>query len=204
METKHYYRILGVEKSADETEIKRAYRKLALLYHPDTNPCDDASDEKFKEINEAYNVLSDKTKRHLYDMGQDPNARIPPYSSSPFGGAADYFGQGFFGGHFKCRGGGFGMGFGRRRRRFFQNMAFAAFAERFGSTVDAPVHDLPLTSEEARAGAERDIRFNTVEGTHTVRMNVPPGVQDGALVKVSGLPGPSGSVDVVFRIRIQD
>ncbi len=68
MEYKDYYKILGVDRKAKEDEIKKAYRKLALKYHPDRNPDDSASEEKFKEINEAYQVLSDPEKRQRYDQ----------------------------------------------------------------------------------------------------------------------------------------
>jgi DnaJ-class molecular chaperone len=68
MDYKDYYEILGVERSADEKEIKRAYRKLALKYHPDKNPGDKQAEEKFKELNEAYEVLGDAQKRARYDQ----------------------------------------------------------------------------------------------------------------------------------------
>ncbi len=68
MDYKDYYKILGVERSATESEIKSAFRKLALQYHPDRNPGNKAAEEKFKEINEAYEVLSDKEKRSRYDQ----------------------------------------------------------------------------------------------------------------------------------------
>ena len=68
MEYKDYYKILGVAKDADEKAIKRAYRQLARQYHPDKNPENDAAEEKFKEINEAYQVLSDPQKKQMYDQ----------------------------------------------------------------------------------------------------------------------------------------
>jgi len=68
MDYKDYYKILGIEKSADKDELKKAYRKLARKHHPDVNPGDKASEEKFKEINEAYEVLSDPEKRKKYDQ----------------------------------------------------------------------------------------------------------------------------------------
>ena len=69
MSTKRdYYEVLGVGKSADEKEIKKAYRKLAMQYHPDRNPDNKEAEEKFKEINEAYEVLSDENKRRTYDV----------------------------------------------------------------------------------------------------------------------------------------
>ena len=67
MDYKDYYQILGVDKKAGEKEIKQAYRKLAMKYHPDRNPGDKQAEEKFKEINEAYQILSDKQKRQQYD-----------------------------------------------------------------------------------------------------------------------------------------
>ena len=68
MDYKDYYKILGVDKKADEASIKKAYRKLAKKYHPDTNPDNKAAEEKFKEVSEAYEVLSDKEKRSKYDQ----------------------------------------------------------------------------------------------------------------------------------------
>src|SRR3970040_2579934 len=68
MEYKDYYKVLGVERKASEQEIKRAYRKLALKFHPDRNPNDKQAEDKFKEINEAYQVLSDSEKRARYDQ----------------------------------------------------------------------------------------------------------------------------------------
>ena len=72
MEYKDYYKVLGVDKNADEKEIKKAYRRLARQYHPDMNPGDKAAEARFKEINEAHEVLSDAEKRRKYDeLGQN-------------------------------------------------------------------------------------------------------------------------------------
>ena len=79
-EKRDYYEVLGVSKTATDAEIKKAYRKLAMKYHPDYNPGDKEAEEKFKEINEANEVLSDPKKRQLYDQygfaGVDPNLAI--------------------------------------------------------------------------------------------------------------------------------
>ena len=89
-----YYEVLGVEKNASDAEIKKAYRKLAMKYHPDQNPGDKSAEEKFKEINEAYEVLSDADKKARYDQfgfaGVDPN--FNPNAGAGFGGG---FGGGF-------------------------------------------------------------------------------------------------------------
>lgn len=83
-----YYEVLGVEKNASDAEIKKAYRKLAMKYHPDQNPGDKTAEEKFKEINEAYEVLSDADKKARYDQygfaGVDPN--FNPNAGAGFGG----------------------------------------------------------------------------------------------------------------------
>ena len=118
MSTKRdYYDVLGVGKSADATEIKKAYRKLAMKYHPDKNPDDKEAEEKFKEINEAYEVLSDETKRNNYDQFGHEGV-----NGQGFGGAGGFGGQGFggfddiFGDIFgDMFGGGFGGGRPRRR-----------------------------------------------------------------------------------------
>ena len=92
MAKKDYYEVLGVSKNASDDEIKKAYRKLAVKYHPDKNPGDKEAEAKFKEINEAHDVLSDKQKRARYD--QFGHAGVGGASGNPFGGAGNPFGQG--------------------------------------------------------------------------------------------------------------
>ena len=104
MSKRDYYEVLGINRSADEKEIKRAYRKLAKKYHPDMNPGDKQAEQKFKEITEAYNVLSDQEKKKLYDQ----------YGFAAF---EEGFGQGGFDqGGFKQGGAGSGFGSGGFRR----------------------------------------------------------------------------------------
>ena len=88
MQRKDYYEILGVARDADEKEIKIAYRKLALRNHPDTNREDPEAEDRFKEINEAYDILSHRHKRTQYDLGRDPLSGGSPFRSYPFGPGA--------------------------------------------------------------------------------------------------------------------
>ena len=120
MEKRDYYEVLGVSKSADATEIKKAYRKLALKYHPDKNPGDKEAEEKFKEAAEAYDVLSNEEKRRRYD--QFGHAGVGGAGQGGFGGGMsmdDIFSQfgDIFGGHFGGFGGFSGFGGGSRGGR---------------------------------------------------------------------------------------
>ena len=94
-----YYTTLGVDRSASADEIKRAYRKLAREHHPDANQSDPASEERFKAINEAYEVLSDPPRRERYDMYGDARGGESPFGFGDFGDIIDtFFGGGAFGG----------------------------------------------------------------------------------------------------------
>ena len=145
-----YYEVLGVEKGASAEEIKKAYRKSAMKYHPDRNPGDKTAEEKFKELGEAYEVLSDDDKRSRYDQfgfaGVDPN----------YGGAgAGGYGGGFGGfGGFGDFGDIFGEFFGGGSRRSNQN------APRRGENVGVR---LELTFEEAAFGCEKEVSAQRIE-----------------------------------------
>ena len=153
-----YYEVLGVSKGASDDEIKKAYRKLAKQYHPDLNPGDKTAEAKFKEVNEAYEVLSDKDKRAKYDQfghaGVDPN--FGAGAGGPFGGFSgadfgdidlgDIFGS-FFGG-------GFGGGSSSSRRN----------GPMKGDTLRAGV---TITFEEAAFGCEKEIILNREESCDT-------------------------------------
>ena len=147
-----YYEVLGVEKGASAEEIKKAYRKSAMKYHPDRNPGDKEAEEKFKEIGEAYEVLSDDEKRSRYDQfgfaGVDPN-----YGGGAGGAYGNPFGGGF--GGFGDLGDIFGDIFGGgRSRQATQN------APRRGENVGAR---LELTFEEAAFGVEKEVSAQRIE-----------------------------------------
>ena len=147
-----YYEVLGVEKSASADEIKRAYRKSAMKYHPDRNPGDKEAEEKFKELGEAYEVLSNDEKRQRYDQfgfaGVDPN-----YGAGQGGGA---YGGGFggFGDFGDIFGDIFGSAFGGGSTRSNAN------APRRGENVGAR---LDLTFEEAAFGCEKEVTATRIE-----------------------------------------
>lgn len=149
MSKSDYYELLGVKRNADESELKRAYRKLAMQYHPDKNPDNPEAEAKFKEINEAYEVLSDPEKRRLYD--QFGHAGVNQNS-----GGAGYGGfEGFGGGGFEdiiseMFGGGFGFGGSGARRN----------GPRKGKDVRA---DISLEFEEAAFGKRVTIEFFRTE-----------------------------------------
>ena len=146
-----YYEVMGVPKNASDDEIKKAYRKLAKKYHPDLNPGDKEAEAKFKEVNEAYEVLSDKDKRARYDQfghaGVDPNFGGGAGGGSPFtGGMGVDFGDifdSFFGG-----------GFGGGGRRANPN------APRRGGDTEAVV---TISFEEAAKGCKKEVTYRQIE-----------------------------------------
>jgi curved DNA-binding protein len=181
MDYKDYYTILGVDRGASEQEIKKAYRKLARKYHPDINPGDKQAEAKFKEINEANDVLSDKEKREKYDrFGRDWQRYQQAGSAGDFdwgsyaggggggGDMSDFFEQ-LFGGGRRSSGGGFNFRVD-------------------GQDVE---HQVDITLEEAFAGTQRTLQFSNPNGTpRTITVKIPAGIENGGKVRVSGEGGP--------------
>ena len=144
-----YYEVLGVQKGVSADELKKAYRKLAMKYHPDRNPGDKAAEEKFKEANEAYEVLSDSEKRAKYD--QFGFAGVDPQYGG--GGGAGFDGFGGFGGFGDIFSEVFGGGFGGSTRR-------SRNAPRRGEDLGIR---LELTFEEAAFGVQKEISYYRIE-----------------------------------------
>ena len=177
-----YYEVLGVNKGASPEEIKKAYRKSAMKYHPDRNPGDKTAEEKFKEVGEAYEVLSDEGKRQRYDQygfaGVDPNfgAGAGGYGGGGFGGFGDFGDLGDIFGEF--------FGGGSRSRASQQN------APRRGENV---MSRLELTFEEAAFGCEKEVASTRIENCASCKGS---GSADGVIETCSQCGG-SGQVRTV-------
>jgi curved DNA-binding protein len=212
MDYKDYYKILGVDKTATSEQIKKAYRKLARQYHPDVNPNDATAEQKFKEVNEANEVLSDSEKRQKYDQFGADYQRYQKADGPGAGRGASGFDWSQY-----SQGGGAG-GFGGGSSPFGEGEGFSDFFSSLfggmgggqpgGSRGTRPgaggdyQAELELTLEEAYHGGPRTI---TVQGKN-LRITIQPGVADGQTIRLrdQGAPGrnggPNGSLLITFRI----
>ena len=175
MEKRDYYEVLGVSKTATDEEIKKAYKKLAKQYHPDLNPDSKTAEEKFKEVNEAYEVLSDPQKRAGYDQFGHAGANG---AGSDFGGGFGGFGGGFGGADF-------GGGFGDIFEAFFGGGG-GGKSNRPQKGNDLRV-DIQVTFEEAVAGIKKEITVERYEKCDTCEgSGAAPGTQPTSCSQCSG------------------
>ena len=221
MAGKDYYSILGVNRDASGREIKQAYRRLARKYHPDVNPGDKSAEARFKQMNEAYEVLSDKEKRQKYNQFGDQFARAgrqqtPFRDFSQAGGAQRFHFEGGLGNLFDDL---FRSGTGSRRAR-----------PRRGQDIDYPVE---VTLEEAYHGTKRTLALQSerpcsgcqgtghiqnvlcsvcygsgvVSAVKRLEVKIPPGVKDGSRVRIAGkgkqgyAGGASGDLYLVVSVK---
>jgi curved DNA-binding protein len=231
MEFKDYYQTLGVAKTASDKELKQAYRKLARKHHPDVNPGDKSAEARFKEINEAYEVLGDPEKRkkydelganwRMYEQAQQQGQGFP--GGSPFGGP---------GGAWNINMGGPGGGYRTMTEEEMHDLfgnedPFSDFFKTFfgggGATREGGrarqgrtprtqkgrdiEHEVELTLEEAYHGATRRISIKQGGHARSVDVRIPVGVKDGSRVRAAG-EGESGanggaSGDLYLRVRIK-
>ena len=213
MEYKDYYQILGVARNASQAEVKKAYRRLARQYHPDVRPGDKGAEERFKEINEAYEVLGDPEKRKKYEelgsrwkdfeqwqrAGGDTSAW--PFGWSPSAGGAQYrtitpeelqdlIGGGGFSDFFSFF---FGGAPGETRARRAGTRRPAAQMQ----PVEQPVQ---ITLEEAYRGTQRMLQLQEPDGrVRRLEVKIPAGVDNGSRVRI---PGQGGSSDLHLIVQV--
>ena len=218
MEFKDYYAVLGVEKNASAAGIKRAYRKLARKHHPDMNPGDLAAERRFKEINEAHEVLGDPEKRRKYDeLGANWRMyeQAGPGGASPVAGGSPFTAQWSTAG----RGGSHTMSSEEAEDLFGGASPFSDFFQEFfsggaqGGASGGPVarrgrdveHPITLTLKEAYDGTTRRLSLRTGGRARTIEVKIPPGVRDRTRVRVAGEgePGTRGAAagDLFLRVR---
>ena len=202
MDYKDYYKILGVERNASEDDIRKAYRKLAMQYHPDRNPNDQQAEERFKEINEAYQVLNDPTKRAHYDrLGSDYSnwqRRGAPgdfnwdqYGGFPGGVRVEY-------GDLDDLFGGGGGGFSDFFRTIFGQGAGTGTRTRTRQQPQGYQQELEITLEEAFQGTTRVFESDGKQK----QVRIPAGVRTGSKVRVAGA-GPNG-LDLYLIVDVRE
>lgn len=179
-----YYATLGVDKSASDPEIKKAYRKLAVKYHPDKNAGDKKAEERFKEISEAYAVLSDSEKKQQYDQFGDSGFHQRYSQEDIFRGAdfGDIFGGGGGDDIFSQL---FGGGRGGQRRSGYHRPQPAKGQDY--------VMRLNIPFRQAVTGGERMVNYQHNGQTEKIQVRIPVGIETGQKLRVSGKGGPSQS-----------
>lgn len=203
MDYKDYYKILGVERKANTDEIRSAYRKLAMKYHPDKNPGDKKAEDKFKEINEAYQVLSDEQKRAHYDRLGSAYSNFRTTGGRPGDFQwEDWFqqqqGAGQRGNVDDVFGGGMG-GFSDFFRTIFGE-AMRSQGRSSPFTQETPAHEQEahISFQESFDGTTRTLQTNG----RKLSVRIPPGVKTGSKVRVAGA-GPEG-IDLYLVIQVEE
>lgn len=184
-----YYKILGVNKAASDNEIKKAYRKLAMKYHPDHTKGDKGDEEKFKKISEAYAVLSDKEKRKQYDTFGSAGFQ-QRYSQEDIFKGSDFESilSELFGGSGRFGDGGRGMRFSFGGGSPFGGYQRNQQAHTKGSDLE---YELPLTLEEVAAGTQKIVSFQHKGRSEKITVKIPKGMIAGKKVRIAGKGEPS-------------
>jgi curved DNA-binding protein len=207
-EKRDYYEVLGIKKEASADEIKKAFRKKAMQYHPDKNPGDKTAEEKFKEVNEAYEILSDADKKDKYDRfgfaGVDPNAAFSGAQSQGQRPGGTYQTYGNFNGtdfeYFDFGGRGFGDLFGDLFGGGGFGNAQKQAVPRKGANLQAGI---TITFEEAAFGIKKRVRVND----KTIDITIPGGIENGSKISLKGQGQPSANGgqngDLIVVINVQ-
>jgi curved DNA-binding protein len=202
MQYKDYYKILGVERNASKEEIKKAYRKLAKINHPDNNPGNKAAEEKFKEISEANEVLSDKEKRSKYDKFGSGNqfSGNTDFDPSQYGGNTQYTSSDsgfsdFFDFIFGGNSGFEGFSGSRTRQRT---------VSRKGRDTEA---EIGISIEDAYLGGEKKISISDQDGgIKKISLRIPKRIRDGGKIRLKGQGengiGGGASGDMILTVKI--
>jgi curved DNA-binding protein len=208
MAAKDYYDILGVNKKASDEEIKRAYRKMAMKYHPDRNPNKKEAEERFKEINEAYAVLSDQEKRKQYDTFGAEGFRQRFTQEDIFRGFDfDEILSGLFGGRGRREfrfGGRGGFDFGD----FFSGQGGYQDTGRMPQRGEDILYELSISLEEAASGGEKRVSYRKNGRIEEVSVRIPKGIPTGKKLRLAGKGmqgrngGPPG--DLYLQISVRD
>jgi len=215
MDYKDYYRILAVKKGASEDEIRKAYRKLARKHHPDVNPNDAESEQRFKEINEAYEVLQDPEKRAKYDR---LGANWQQYQQTG-GDPSDFDWTQWFGGGGAAPGGGRVYTEQFDLNDLFGNSGYSDFFQRiFGDLRGARARSAGPSTGYAGQDLEQPVQVSLEEAYHgtsrilqvngrRLEIRIPPGVKEGSRVRLAGegIPGSNGgrSGDIILNISVE-
>jgi curved DNA-binding protein len=201
-----YYKILGVNKTASENVIKKAYRKLAMKYHPDHTKGDKSAEETFKKISEAYAVLSDKEKRKQYDTFGSAGFQ-QRYSQEDIFKGFDFESvlSEMFGGSGRFGGGGKGMRFSFDGGGPFGSYQRQQQAQPKGSDLE---YELPLTLEEVVAGTQKIVSFQHKGRSEKITVKIPKGMISGKKLRIAGKgePSPYGgpSGDLYIKSKVLD
>lgn len=224
-----YYEVLGVNKNADAAAIKRAYRKLAKKYHPDSNEGNAGAEERFKEITEAYDVLSDEKKRKMYDQfghvafdeGAEPGGNYGGYGN-PFGGA--YTGRsegpgGYQEFHFEGNGNmddlfrdifgdAFGKGPGSFRDGGFTGGGFDSYGNGSYQAKGADLRaEVEISFDEAALGGKKLIHLQDNTGrTMSYEVNIPAGIESGRTIRLKGkgMAGAGEPGDLLLKVTVKE
>ena len=207
------YQVLGVGRDASKDEIQKAYRKLARKYHPDMNQGDDSAKERFKRVQEAYDVLSDDEKRPAYDKYGADFEKIRTGGWHPGAGGASFDGldlEQIFGGR-----GGPGGGFEGGFSDFFEQLMGGGAGHPQGrGRARGPrpqrggnlQHELSIPFQTAIKGGNVDFAIQSASGSQTIGVKIPPGVADGAKIRLrgKGQPSPTGheAGDLILVLKV--
>ncbi|TJX13610.1 J domain-containing protein [Tissierella creatinini] len=208
MEYKDYYKILEVDKNSSQNDIKKSYRRLAKKYHPDLNPNDNKAQEKFKEINEAYEVLGDEEKKKKYDTfgssydfsggsNFDPSQYGYSYSySDGSGDFSDFFNM-FFGGSTSGKSRGFNI------NDLFGGGRTSGFGNRAEPQRQSYESELSISLDEGFTGTTKEVSLNFGGEVKRLSIKIPKGILPGKKLKVKGEKwGIQG--DIIFKINLID